>query len=222
MIWDLPIRVFHWLLALSISGSFITIQNDWMLAHEKCGLTILGLMVFRLIWGVIGYPTARFAQFVKGPRAILAYLRQLAGNEKIHSFGHNPLGALSVIALLFVIVMQSLSGTLSTDDVFYDGPLYAVFPAFTKFAGSLHQFLPPFILSLIGLHLVAIFVHRIFFKEKLTSQMITGKAHFSEITKAQKNERVLEDENQPKSAPIIGLSLMAVCVAASWSFTLIS
>ena len=93
MVWDLPIRIFHWLLVLSICGSFITIQNDWMLAHEKCGLTILGLLAFRLIWGIIGYPTARFAQFVKGPRAIFAYLHQLIGREKVYSFGHNPIGA---------------------------------------------------------------------------------------------------------------------------------
>ncbi|MEC8414367.1 MAG: cytochrome b/b6 domain-containing protein, partial [Pseudomonadota bacterium] len=110
MVWDLPIRIFHWLLVLSICGSFITIQNDWMLAHEKCGLTILGLLAFRLIWGVIGYPTARFAQFVKGPRAIFAYLHQLIGREKVYSFGHNPIGALSVIALLSVILLQALSG----------------------------------------------------------------------------------------------------------------
>lgn len=217
MIWDLPIRIFHWLLVLSICGSFITIQNDWMLAHEKCGLTILGLLVFRLIWGIIGYPTARFVQFVKGPRAIFTYLRQLIGHEKVYSLGHNPLGALSVIALLSAILFQALSGTLSTDDIFYDGPLYRVFPMLTKFAGSLHQFLPPFILSLIGLHLVAIISHRIFFKEKLTSQMITGKAQI--------DERVLEDAHnatQDKATPLAGLALMAVCVLASWSLSLLS
>lgn len=216
MIWDLPIRIFHWLLVLSICGSFITIQNNWMLAHEKCGLTILGLLIFRLIWGVIGYPTARFVQFVKGPRAIGAYIKRLIGNGKIHSFGHNPLGAFSVIALLSVILFQALSGTLSTDDIFYDGPLYTVFPAFTKFAGNLHQFLPPFILSLIGLHLVAIFIHRIFFKEKLTSQMITGqmitdKIHSKEIIKAQN-----------KAAPLLGLALLAICISASWSLTILN
>jgi cytochrome b len=211
MIWDLPIRIFHWLLVLSICGSFITIQNDWMLAHERCGLTILGLLIFRLIWGVVGYPTARFVQFVKGPRAIVAYIKQLIGNGKTHSFGHNPLGALSVIALLSVILFQALSGTLSTDDIFYDGPLYHVFPAFTKFAGSLHQLLPLLILSLIGLHLVAIITHRIFFKEKLTSQMITGKTHSEEIIKA-----------QSKAAPLTGLALMAICISASWSLTLLN
>ena len=216
MIWDLPIRIFHWLLVLSICGSFITIQNGWMLAHEKCGLTILGLLIFRLIWGVIGYPTARFVQFVKGPRAIVAYIKQLIGNGEIHSFGHNPLGALSVIALLSVILFQALSGTLSTDDIFYDGPLYPVFPAFTKFAGSLHQLLPPFILSLIGLHLVAIITHRIFFKEKLTSQMITGQM----ITGKTHSEEIIKAQN--KAAPLIGVALLATCISASWSLTLLN
>ena len=215
MIWDLPIRIFHWLLVLSICGSFITIQNDWMLAHEKCGLTILGLLVFRLIWGVVGYPTAKFIQFVKGPCEILAYIQRLIRKEKIHSFGHNPLGALSVIALLSVILLQALSGTLSTDDIFYDGPLFNVFPMFTKFAGSLHQFMPPYILSLIGLHLIAIISHRIFFKERLTSQMITGqmntgKSHFEETTKIQN-----------KNSPLPGIALMALCIMASWSLTLL-
>lgn len=214
MVWDLPIRIFHWLLVLSICGSFITIQNDWMLAHEKCGLTILGLLAFRLIWGFIGYPTARFAQFVKGPRAIFAYLHQHIGREKVYSFGHNPIGALSVIALLSVILLQALSGTLSTDDIIYDGPLYNVFPMFTKFAGSLHQFLPPLILFLIALHLIAIVCHHIFFKEKLVSQMITGKA--------QEGNLLLENKTQHKPATLSGLAVMAACVLASWSLTLLS
>ena len=214
MVWDLPTRIFHWLLVSSICGSFITIQNDWMLAHEKCGLTILGLLTFRLIWGVTGYPTARFAQFVKGPREIFAYLKQLIGPEKVYSFGHNPIGALSVIALLFVILSQALTGTLSTDDIIYDGPLYNTFPMFTKFAGSLHQFFPPIILSLIALHLIAIVCHRIFFKEKLVSQMITGKA--------QEGNLLLENKTQPKHADLSGLALMVGCVMASWSLTLLN
>ena len=146
-----------------------------MLAHEKCGLTILGLLVFRLIWGVIGYPTARFAQFVKGPRAMFAYLHQLIGREKVYSFGHNPIGALSVIALLSVILLQALSGTLSTDDIIYDSPLYNVFRC--------SQNLQEVCINFATLNSIsycttshAIVCHHIFFKEKLLSQMITGKA----------------------------------------------
>ena len=214
MVWDLPTRIFHWLLVFSICGSFITIKNDWMLAHEKCGLTVLGLLTFRIIWGVIGYPTARFAQFVKGPRAIFAYIQQLIGPEKVYSFGHNPIGALSVIALLLVILSQALTGTLSTDDIIYDGPLYSIFPMFTKFAGSLHQFFPSIILSLIALHLIAIVCHRIFFKEKLLSQMITGKA--------QEGNLLLENKTQRKYANLSGLALMVGCVLASWSLTLLN
>lgn len=209
----MPTRIFHWLLVLCIAGSFVTIQNGWMSAHEKFGLTILGLLGFRLIWGVIGYPTARFSHFVRGPGAIWAYVRRLRAGGHPKSGGHNPLGALSVIALLAAILTQALSGTLSTDDIFYEGPLYPFFPGLTKMAGSLHHLFPKIILGLVGLHLAAVFLHRIFLKEKLVTQMITGKA--------QHPDAMTPHARTGASGNLSGLMLMAVCILAAWSLLLL-
>ena len=138
MVWDLPIRIFHWLLVLSICGSFITIQNDWMLAHEKCGLTILGLLAFRLIWVSLA-TQSRFAQFVKGARNIFTYTNLSDAKKFIHL--DTIRWALSVIVLLSVIRYGAIGAYL--DDIIYDGPLYNVFPMFTKFAEVCINFCHP-------------------------------------------------------------------------------
>ncbi|HPR06711.1 MAG TPA: cytochrome b/b6 domain-containing protein, partial [Denitromonas sp.] len=101
LIWDLPTRLFHWLLVVCVIGAIIStkIGGNAMLWHGRFGLAIVGLLGFRLAWGVVGSHTARFAQFVRGPATIAAYLR-----GQWQGIGHNPLGALSVLAMLLVLV----------------------------------------------------------------------------------------------------------------------
>lgn len=119
-VWDLPTRIFHWLLAVGIVVAMVTGQIggaliDW---HGRSGLFILGLVIFRVVWGFVGAPTARFSQFVRGPAAIRSYLR---GEWK--GIGHNPLGALSVLALIALTAAQVGTGLFANDDISFQGPL---------------------------------------------------------------------------------------------------
>ena len=116
-IWDLPVRLTHWAFALIIPAMWWTGENGEWGWHFRLGLLLLGLLVFRIIWGFLGTDTARFASFVKGPQAVLAYLR--GNHEDGATKGHNPLGALSVLALLAAMLVQVGLGLFSGDP--YDG-----------------------------------------------------------------------------------------------------
>src|SRR5690606_20858784 len=119
-IWDLPTRLFHWLFAASVIGAFVTVKVGglWMDYHPRFGYTALGLLIFRLLWGLVGPRYARFSQFVKGPAATLRYLR-----APRRMAGHNPLGAWSVLALLLAVGVQTTTGLFATDGIFTEGPL---------------------------------------------------------------------------------------------------
>ena len=111
-VWDLPTRLFHWALATLVCGSFVTIKlgGAWMVWHERIGYAVLSLVTFRLVWGFVGGRYARFASFVRGPSAVLAYLR----GQGSHSPGHNPLGALSVLAMLAAVGSRPRQGCSPT------------------------------------------------------------------------------------------------------------
>jgi len=172
-IWDLPIRLFHWLLVALVSFSWWSGKNGQIDLHIWSGIAILSLLIFRLLWGLFGSSTARFASFVRGPKAILAYLRD-AGSWC--SAGHTPLGALSVVALLGLIALQVGLGLFSTDeDGFNEGPLAQLISLdATDAARDLHEQLFNVLLAFIGLHIAAILFYR-WRGQKLTKPMITGK-----------------------------------------------
>ncbi|WVM91623.1 cytochrome b/b6 domain-containing protein [Halopseudomonas pachastrellae] len=113
LVWDLPLRLFHWLLALSVTGALVTISlgGNWMVWHERCGLAVIGLLAFRLVWGLCGSTHSRFASFFPTPARLKAYI---SGNWQ-HQ-GHNPIGAFSVFALLGLMAFQAVTGLFSNDD----------------------------------------------------------------------------------------------------------
>ncbi|HEY5762782.1 MAG TPA: cytochrome b/b6 domain-containing protein, partial [Rhodocyclaceae bacterium] len=123
LVWDWPLRVFHWTLATLVVVSIVSGQvgGNWIDWHSRSGIAIVGLLAFRLAWGVIGSTHARFLSFVCGPRTILAYLR-----GEWRGIGHNPLGALSVLGLLSVLAAQAGTGLFGNDDIAFNGPLYAL------------------------------------------------------------------------------------------------
>ena len=171
-VWDLPTRIFHWLLAALILFSWWSVKNhhtDW---HIWSGCAILTALIFRLLWGFFGSSTARFASFVRGPRSVRDYL---AGRWK--GIGHTPLGALSVIALLGVIAIQVALGLVSQDeDGIYMGPLARLVSSDTSdTARDIHELWFNVILALIVLHIGAIVFYRLRGRH-LTKPMITGKA----------------------------------------------
>ncbi|MBC7906412.1 MAG: cytochrome b/b6 domain-containing protein [Rhodospirillaceae bacterium] len=173
-VWDLPIRLFHWSLALTVSVLWITGQLGKLDIHMVLGLWVLALLIFRLGWGVIGSPTARFSQFVRGPGAIRDYLAAArAGTAR--SIGHNPLGALSVLALLGLLIAQSASGLFTTDDIFTDGPLVHLVTSKTAaLLSSVHRIGGKVLLGLIAVHLAAVVFYKWVKKDDLVRAMFTG------------------------------------------------
>lgn len=172
-VWDLPLRIFHWSLALLVGASIASgiAGGNWMNWHGKFGVALTGLLVFRLIWGFAGSTHARFASFVRGPAAIRQYLRgQWSG------LGHSPLGALAVIALLSMLAVQIASGLVGNDDIAFNGPLYAlVGKDSSDWATGLHRKSFWLFASLIALHLAAIVFYLTIRKNNLLLPMLTGR-----------------------------------------------
>jgi len=111
LVWDVPVRVFHWLMVLTFAGAYLTAESErWRLAHVTLGYTMGGLVAFRLVWGLIGSRHARFASFVKGPAAVVRYVRSMWGPRPEHHVGHNPAGALAIVLLLAMAVAVTASG----------------------------------------------------------------------------------------------------------------
>jgi cytochrome b len=172
-VWDLPTRATHWLLAVLIPFSWWAAKSDHLPWHRMSGYVILGLLVFRLIWGFAGSPTARFGRFLKGPAAIAAYLR----GQARAAVGHNPLGGWSVIALLAVTAVQVGLGLFSVDeDSVEAGPLSSLVSFDTGRAiAHLHHRLFWGLAGLIVLHLTAIAIYALR-GANLVRPMITGVA----------------------------------------------
>lgn len=171
-VWDLPLRIFHLALAFCVVAAYISqsIGGNAMVWHGRFGLTVLGLVTFRLAWGFVGSTNARFRHFVRGPKIIAAYLRgQWSGS------GHNPLGALSVVALLVVLLLLTLTGLFANDDIVFEGPLYALIDKdLSDRITKIHHWFEPVILILVGLHVVAIAFYVWVKKQTLVKPMITG------------------------------------------------
>jgi cytochrome b len=172
-VWDLPVRLFHWTLAALILFSWWSAENHHLDWHIWSGCGILTLLLFRLLWGLFGSSTARFANFVRGPRSVLAYVR---GSGTWRAIGHSPLGALSVLALLAAVAVQVGLGLISTDeDGFNQGPLANLVSLETSdSARGLHEIMFYVLLALIALHVAAILFYRIAHHKKLVGAMITG------------------------------------------------
>jgi len=170
-IWDLPTRAIHWLIALLIPLSWWAAKSDHLPWHRLSGYTILGLLVFRLIWGFAGSPTAQFRRFLAGPRQIAAYLR----GQSPAPVGHNPLGGWSVFAMLTVLATQVGLGLFSVDeDSLEPGPLSNLVSFDTGRAiAHLHHRLFWGLVALIALHLVAIAAYAMQ-RKNLVRPMITG------------------------------------------------
>ncbi len=171
-VWDLPVRLVHWSIALLVAFSWWSAENEKIEWHIRSGLTILFLLLFRLLWGILGSSTARFSSFVPGPARIASYLRDPAGWTGV---GHTPLGALSVVALLFVLVLQVAFGLpLSDEDGIVSGPLNRLVSFdFAESAHDVHEILFNIVLALIVRHVTAIIFYR-WKGRRLVRAMVTG------------------------------------------------
>lgn len=175
-VWDLPTRLFHWSLAVCVVGLVVSgsIGGNWMNWHLRLGYAVLTLLLFRVIWGFVGGHWSRFGSFLFGPRALIAYLQGRSSSE--HRTGHTPLGALSVFALLAVLLVQVGSGLISDDEIAFFGPLVRFVSGDTVSAAtSYHKNVGKYlIIGLVVLHLAAIAFYRIVRKQGLVRPMIVG------------------------------------------------
>ncbi len=173
-VWDLPTRLFHWSLVVLVVAAFVTakVGGNAMVWHGRIGLAIIGLLVFRIVWGFVGSTYARFLQFVRGPGAIRAYLR-----GEWNELGHNPLGALSVLALLGILTIQATTGLFSNDDIAFEGYLVPLIGMETSSSiTGFHHLLEKILMALVALHVGSIVFYARVKKHNLVKPMISGWA----------------------------------------------
>lgn len=174
-IWDLPIRAFHWLLAAAILFAWWSAETHHMDWHKDAGSVVAGLLVFRLWYGVLGSSTARFSDFVKGPKAVLAYL---GGQSKAPAgIGHNPAGGWSVVLMLLTAIIVVAAGLFAVDtDGIESGPFSNLVDFDQgRLASKIHGYAFEALEILVGLHLVAIAFYTLVKRKALIGAMITGK-----------------------------------------------
>lgn len=174
----MPVRAFHWTLvalaALSVSTGYLA--GNAMRWHVWSGCAVLALLVFRVLWGLFGSTYARFAHFVRGPRAVRDYARGLLARTPSYTVGHNPLCGWMVVLLLVALAVQVGTGLFANDDIATEGPLYPlVSKAFSDTLSAIHQANVVVLLALIGVHVAAVLYHFFYKGENLVAAMITGK-----------------------------------------------
>jgi cytochrome b len=180
LVWDLPLRLFHWLLVLLVVVSVVSakIGGNAMQIHLLSGYTILALVLFRILWGFLGGTHARFASFVRGPAAVIAYLRALPRHQAGQHLGHNPAGAWSVIIMLIVLLAQAGTGLFANDDIATEGPLAKlVSKALSDRITGAHHLNVKLLYALIALHLSAVAYYLLYKHENLIRPMLTGFKH---------------------------------------------
>lgn len=196
LVWDLPVRVTHWALVFAVAGCWATHYAgvEWFTWHRRLGYTVLVLVAFRILWGFAGTRHARFASFVRGPRTLLAYLAE-RGPATV---GHNPLGALSVIALLALLLLQAATGLFANDEIMNMGPFYGwIAPELSNRITSVHRASSEWLLVLIGMHVAAVAFYVRVRRQPLVGAMITGRKPGADV---------------PAADAITGSRLLLACV----------
>lgn len=164
LVWDFPTRVFHWLLVISFVGAWITSEGEaQQMVHYAFGYSACVLVIFRIVWGIVGTRYARFTQFIKGPTETMYYIKSLLMGNKQPGLGHNPAGALVMISLMILIILIGLTGYWSVKEFFGD------------LMSGAHEAISNLALGFIAIHIAASIIMSIFQKENLMKSMVTGK-----------------------------------------------
>jgi cytochrome b len=193
LVWDLPVRVFHWLLAISFAGAFATAESErYRDVHVALGYTVLGLLAFRLVWAIVGSRYARLASFAFGPRAVIGYLKSLLTPRPRHYVGHNPAGSWVIYLLVALGLVTGATGYATYQDL--GG----------HWLESLHEGAANAMLALVLVHVAGVVVASLLHRENLAKAMVTGY-------------KPGEPQQAIRSARVVtGIALVAV-VAAFWS-----
>jgi cytochrome b len=176
-VWDVPVRLFHWLLVVLFAFMLISgkIKGDWMEWHMRSGYAILALVLFRILWGFAGSGYARFSSFLAGPSAFLRFAKMLLTRTPAPSAGHNPLGGWMVLVLLLSLLIQTGTGLFANDDILIEGPLASlVSKALSDRLTGWHHLNLKLLLVLAAVHILAVLYHKLFMKENLIGAMFTG------------------------------------------------
>jgi cytochrome b len=179
VIWDLPVRLFHWLVVLLFIASWVTHELDLMSWHKLSGYSLLVCVLFRMVWGLIGSTTARFSSFVRGPKAVAAYLT--SARAKHARVGHNPLGGWSVVVMLALLLLQCVLGLLTVDEFGVEaGPLasHVTFEVGRQIAGW-HKAVFNVLLVVIAMHIAAVIFYLLVRRQNLVGPMISGRRRLS-------------------------------------------
>lgn len=176
--WDRSTRLFHWTLVALIVSAYVTrnyLNDPTLYLHRLNGYAVLVLLVFRLLWGLVGSSTARFANFFPLPGPTLRYFRGLVSGRRLHYLGHNPVGSALIFLMLLAVAAQATTGLFTTDDAIAQGPLYDhVSEAVSGRAGSYHAKGFWIVVGLACIHILANLTYQFVFRDKLITSMVTG------------------------------------------------
>lgn len=177
-IWDPFVRIFHWSLVSGFAISFVSAEINWMTVHVWMGYFITGLLLSRIVWGLVGSRYARFSNFLYSISETLSYVRGMRAGHPPHYLGHNPMGALMVFALLGLCLLICLSGLTTLATIEFDGPLVFINAwfddAMAYAAEDIHETLPWLTLAFVGMHVTGVVVSSRMHNENLVKSMITG------------------------------------------------
>jgi cytochrome b len=180
LVWDAPVRIFHWLIVALVAAAYATWRLDWMGWHVLIGEAALALVFFRLLWGFLGSETARFASFLASPREAARHLLHSLRREPDRQIGHNPAGGWMVLLLLGLLLGETLTGIYVANDVADDGPLTELVPAsVANLISALHSLFWDALLAAAALHVLAIIVYATIKRHDLVTPMITGRKTLS-------------------------------------------
>ncbi|MGX2041726.1 cytochrome b/b6 domain-containing protein [Methylocaldum sp. MU1018] len=192
LVWDLPTRIFHWSLAASFAGAFLTAESErWRDVHVVLGYTVLGLIGFRLIWGLLGPRYARFGEFVRGPGKVWRYAKSFVRGRPEHTTGHNPLGAVAILLMLGLGLASGVTGWMTYEEMGGD------------WLEDLHEAVANGMLATVVLHIAGVILSSVLHRENLALAMVTGRKH------GEARDAI------PRSKPLLGL-LLAVSLLGFW------
>ena len=177
MVWDFALRLFHFILIIFVVGLIVSAKLDVLYIHQYFGFGLLGLLFFRVVWGFIGSHYSRFKSFNLSFKESLMQFSREYRNKSVRT----PIGSFSTLFFLTTLLILSVSGLFSSDDVLYDGPLTFLTPRYTSVWTNIHNIFHYILYSLIAVHLLAIFYYQFFKKNKIVQQFIDGYARDDEI-----------------------------------------
>lgn len=212
-VWDLPTRIFHWGMVCLLALLWWSADAGEMQWHQIFAYSLLILIGFRILWGLIGSDTARFSHFVHHPKVVLDYLRSIRTKGMSVVLGHNPIGGYMVIALIGIISLQLVTGLFATDDIFTEGPLYSyVSSDISGFLTWLHKTNFNLILLLSAIHILAVIIHAMK-GDKLVGAMISGYKKVSKVAFSSSAKSELRFKSE-----WLALVLFTVCAAVVFGY----